>query len=60
MDASLSTFLLGTACALWIVQADRRRDQRRRAALAIAERVMRRGLTPNCVAPVPGTEACAA
>ena len=42
MDAWLSTLLLAAACALWILHADRRRDQRRRAALAIAERVMRR------------------
>ena len=39
MDAWLSTLLLGAACALWILHADRRRDQRRRAALAIVERL---------------------
>jgi hypothetical protein len=46
MDAWLSTLLLATACALWIVRMERSRERRRRAALAIAERVMRRRLQP--------------
>ena len=41
MDAWLSTLLLAAACALWIHHVERRREQRRLAALAIAQRLMR-------------------
>ena len=44
MDAWLSTLLLAAACAAWIVHTERRREQRRLAALAIAERVVRLNL----------------
>ena len=48
VDAWLATLLLAAACALWIVHAERRREQRRLAALAIAERVMRRRVPDEC------------
>jgi len=42
VDAWLSILLLAAACALWIHHVERGREQRRLAALAIAERLMRR------------------
>ena len=44
MDAWLSTLVLAAACGAWIAHTERQRDKRRRAALDIAERVMRRSV----------------